>query len=418
MAQLIHLASRLFEVPLAIQAAKLEVLIGAVGMRMGIEVSAEQIEAAANSAAKSRNPYQSSGHIGVVDIAGTLVKKSMGPDLDALCGITSYGQIKSDIQAALADPNISQIALNVDSPGGECAGCFDLADWIASMRGQKPILAFANSALSAAYALASSADKIFVDRMSGVGSIGVIGKHIDQSGADAQAGIKYTTIYSGAHKNDFDSHAPLSDAGLASLQAEVDRINHQIFIPTVARNRNMTDKQVASTEAAMYFGQDGIAAGLADGKGSLEEFLASPRKKVYSIPGATAAGNSKPKESIMDEQEIAAAVSTAKQEGIKTGRAEGYAEAQAHAMEVIELCAMAAMPDKVLLDFIKANAKPVDVRKSILAARAEADSGSVITPTILPGTGASANNQPKPEESAVVKEANRLLALSKKGAVN
>lgn len=62
-------------------------------------------------------------------------------------------------------------------------------------------MAIANDdAYSAAYAIASSAEKVLVTRTSGVGSIGVIASHIDQSGFDEKQGIKYTTVFAGKKK--------------------------------------------------------------------------------------------------------------------------------------------------------------------------------------------------------------------------
>jgi len=71
----------------------------------------------------------------------------------------------------LADPRVRGIVLDIDSPGGEAAGLFDLADRIAAARAIKPIWAVANdAAFSAAYALAASASCVTLTRTAGVGS--------------------------------------------------------------------------------------------------------------------------------------------------------------------------------------------------------------------------------------------------------
>jgi len=111
------------------------------------------------------------------------------------------------------------ILLDIDSPGGESGGVFDPADRIRTGSQVKPIWAVANDmAFSAAYALASAANRVFVSRTGGVGSIGVIALHADQSGKGAQEGVRYTTVFAGARKNDLNPHAPLSDEAVASLQ--------------------------------------------------------------------------------------------------------------------------------------------------------------------------------------------------------
>ncbi len=80
--------------------------------------------------------------------------------------------------------------LDIDSPGGEVSGLFDLVDFIFNSRNKKPIFSVANDyACSAAYAIASATEKIFVTRTSCVGSIGVIATHLDVSEADKKDGM-------------------------------------------------------------------------------------------------------------------------------------------------------------------------------------------------------------------------------------
>lgn len=177
---------------------------------------------------------------------------------------TSYEGIRNDIAEALADPLIKEIWLDIDSPGGEVSGLFDLVDFIYASRDVKPIYAFANDmACSAAYAIASAASKIFVNRTSEVGSVGVIATHVDVSEAEKQAGIRYTNVYAGAKKNDLSPHNALSEQAVGDLQSEVDRL-YGIFIKTVARNRGMSEEKLRETEAAIFHGEEAIASGLAD----------------------------------------------------------------------------------------------------------------------------------------------------------
>ena len=140
----------------------------------------------------------------------------------------------------MADEDVSQIILNIDSPGGEVAGAFDLADLIYQARGTKPILAIANeSALSAAYLIASAADKVYLTRTASVGSVGVMALHVDQSKAEEKIGLKYTAIYAGARKNDFSPHCPLSDEAFAAATEKVNA-TYDLFVKTVARNRGIS----------------------------------------------------------------------------------------------------------------------------------------------------------------------------------
>src|SRR5262249_57450704 len=88
------------------------------------------------------------------------------------------------------DPTVRGVILDVDSPGGEVGGLFDLVEQINAIKAanSKPLWAVANeSALSAAYAIASASDRVYVTRTGEIGSLGVVAVHIDESGADAKA---------------------------------------------------------------------------------------------------------------------------------------------------------------------------------------------------------------------------------------
>ncbi|MGL1138621.1 S49 family peptidase, partial [Vibrio parahaemolyticus] len=85
---------------------------------------------------------------------------------------------------------------------------------------------------------------------------------------------QYTAVYAGAHKNDLSPHEPLSDPARAMLQAEVDRV-YELFVTTVAKMRRMDPVAVKATEASLYFGDDALAAGLADKRGTYGDALSA-----------------------------------------------------------------------------------------------------------------------------------------------
>ena len=96
---------------------------------------------------------------------------------------------------------------------------FDLADRIRAASQIKPVWAVVNDmAFSAAYALASAASRVFVSRTGGVGSIGVIAMHVDQSKKDEQDGIRYTAVFAGERKNDLNPHAPISSEAVSAFK--------------------------------------------------------------------------------------------------------------------------------------------------------------------------------------------------------
>ena len=212
--------------------------------------------------------------IAVVPILGPLVTR--GDWLTSFLGASDYGEIAFAVEAALADPAARAVLLELDSPGGEVGGLFDLVDRLVSLReaAQKPLWAVASeSALSAAFAIASVADRLYVTRTAEVGSIGVVAIHVDESVADVMAGLKWTLVHAGDRKIDGNAHEPLSDAAFSAIRADVDAL-HADLVTLVARNRNMSPDAVRATEAAIYRGQRGIDAGLADKLGTVDLALA------------------------------------------------------------------------------------------------------------------------------------------------
>jgi len=276
MMQLAHLAQRMFNTPVAIRPEKAEVIMSALADRMGISsmrhLGGDPISMVKplmmeddgydyDARARNDNGYDMAGPVAVIPVHGTLVQK-LGR-LRPYSGMTGYDGIRQAFLTALHDPKVKAIALDVDSPGGEVSGCFDLADMIYQARGDKPIWSIlTESAYSAAYALASSADKIIVPRTGGVGSIGVICMHVDMSKALTSAGLQVTFITYGDRKADGHSEIKLSPEALANFQADIDTMG-ELFVNTVARNMGLSAAKVRQTQAATYLGADGVAMGLA-----------------------------------------------------------------------------------------------------------------------------------------------------------
>ncbi|AOM40502.1 S49 family peptidase [Xenorhabdus hominickii] len=261
-----HLAQKLFNTPLAIHPRKAEVVMSAVMERFGIT----KIQAGRDwdddddsfSRRKRDTGYDVLEGIAVIPVQGTLVQK-LG-SLRPYSGMTGYDGIRQAFLTALHDPDASGICLDIDSPGGEVAGCFDLVDLIYQSRGQKPIHAILNeNAYSAAYAIASAADKITVPRTGGVGSVGVIVIHCDWSQKIKEDGLKVTIITYGDRKAEGNPHVPLDEKAQQAIQADVDAMG-QLFVTTVARNRGMTEKTIRDTQAACYLAAEGVQLGLAD----------------------------------------------------------------------------------------------------------------------------------------------------------
>ena len=312
-----HLAARVFGVPLMIQIDKLMVILEAIGPRIGLgdhfvveglpvvvtRPAPEDDEEEESPVASGRKAYPvSPDGIAILTIAGTLVKKASW--MDAESGLQSYQTIRTMLADARDDPAVRGILLDVDSPGGEVGGLFDLADEVYAVREQKPCYAIANDeAFSAAYALASSAQRLFVTKTGGVGSVGVIAVHMDQSGWDEKMGRKYTAVYAGARKNDFSTHQPLSDDARAGLQTEVDRL-YEMFVGLVARNRDVSAALVRKTDAGLFWAEHAIKAGLADQVGSFDDALAAVTQASRASRQARATASAEAAEAQIEESEV------------------------------------------------------------------------------------------------------------------
>lgn len=261
-----HLAQKLFNTPLAIHPQKAEVIVSSLTERLGItQIRSAMMED--DDEYFSRKARKDSGYdvlegIAIIPVYGTLVQK-LGT-LRPYSGMTGYDGIRRVFLTAVNDPEVKGICLDIDSPGGEVAGCFDLVDLIYAERGKKPIHAIlSENAFSAAYAIASAADKIYVPRTGGVGSVGVIVIHCDWSQHIKDDGLKVSIITYGNRKAESNPYVSLSDEAKEAIQHDVDEMG-RLFVSTVSRNRGLSETVVRNTQAACYLAAEGVQMGLAD----------------------------------------------------------------------------------------------------------------------------------------------------------
>jgi capsid assembly protease len=122
MLNLPHVVSRVFGTPLMIARAKLEVILGVLAPRLA-KGAVEPIDAEADPAPQTSITVE---RIAVVSVIGTLVSRS--GYLATTSGLVSYADIGDAIAAAMDDPTVRGVVLDVDSPGGEVGGLFDLVE--------------------------------------------------------------------------------------------------------------------------------------------------------------------------------------------------------------------------------------------------------------------------------------------------
>ncbi len=224
--------------------------------------------------ANDPKPYENIRGVAVIEMEG-IVAKRMSMFTKISGGISTY-QVQEQFQAALSDPKVRAIILNVDSPGGDVNGTADLAGLIHSARGTKPVVAFTDGMMaSAAYWIGSAADQVFISGDTAqVGSIGVIAAHMDISKAEEASGVKITEITAGKYKGIASRHAPLSQEGRQAMQEKVDYI-YSVFVGDIARHRGVSEEQVIEgmAEGRVFVGRQAVDAGLVDGVSTIEELI-------------------------------------------------------------------------------------------------------------------------------------------------
>lgn len=256
--------------------------------------------------------------VAIISIAGALSKRFDW--LAAACGFATYEALGASLNTALNDFRVKAILLDVDSPGGQVDGMLDLADGILAARAKMPVWAVANSvAASAAYALAGSAEKLFLPKLGQVGSIGAVMMHIDQSARDQANGLKYSAIYSGAQKINGWDHAALSSDARTAMQARVDHCRGALA-DLVGRQGRMSAKDALATEAAVYSDDDAVKFHLADGVQNFDATLAALTQQIT--------GKSQPQMSAAAAQPGASAMTTQKDQLLNGASPTALATAQ------------------------------------------------------------------------------------------
>ncbi|MBD3873631.1 S49 family peptidase [Pseudomonas kunmingensis] len=283
MTDLPYLASRLYGTPLLIARPKLEVILGVVARKLAGDTLPTPPPSRTDR--ELGGDLQIQDGIAVLPVLGTLVRRASY--IGAASGLTSYHDIEAMAEAAFADPEVRAVLLEIDSSGGEAGGVFDLAQRLRQLAhtSGKPLWAIADeAALSAAYAIAAAADRLWVTRTAEVGSIGVVAVHVDESVADAKAGLNYTFLHAGAHKVDGHPHAPLPVPVAADIQADIEQLHDQ-FIALVAGFRRVTVDAIRDTEARVYRGEAAIQAGLADQIGTRAEAITALQRQLAMSAG-------------------------------------------------------------------------------------------------------------------------------------
>ena len=214
------------------------------------------------------------GPVAVLPVYGILAHRLNV--VSAMSGGTSSQLLAREIRAAVDDPKVDHLVLDLDSPGGSVAGMPELARAVREARQVKPITAVVNTlAASAAYWLAAGCTEIVSTPSGRTGSIGVFGVHVDASKRNEAEGLAYSLISAGRYKTEGNAFEPLTDEARAALQKSIDRV-YAAFVADVAAGRNVSEAAVRGGygEGRVLEAADALAAGLVDRVATFDDVLA------------------------------------------------------------------------------------------------------------------------------------------------
>ena len=202
-------------------------------------------------------------HTAVVEIKGEIAD---GADASAEF-------VNAALRAAFEDEGSKAIVLLINSPGGSPVQAGMMNDEILRLKAKykKPVYAVVGeTCASAAYYIAVSADKIYVDKASIVGSIGVLMDGFGFTGLMEKLGVERRLLTAGENKGFLDPFSAQSEKQRVFAQAMLDQI-HQQFIAVVKAGRGKRLKETPEMFSGLFWsGQQAIELGLADQVGTLE----------------------------------------------------------------------------------------------------------------------------------------------------
>ncbi len=189
-------------------------------------------------------------------------------------GDASAERIISGLQAAFEDKGTRGVILRINSPGGSPVQSGIINDEMQRLRQLHPTIPLyvvvEDICASGGYYVAAAADKIFVDKASVVGSIGVLMDGFGFTGAMEKLGVERRLLTAGSHKGFLDPFSPQDAQQKAYAQAMLNDI-HQQFIDVVRKGRGKRLKEGPETfTGLMWTGAKSIEMGLADGYGTVD----------------------------------------------------------------------------------------------------------------------------------------------------
>ncbi len=219
---------------------------------------------------------KTTAHTALVEIKGEIANG----------GDASAEFVVAAMKTAFEDEGAKAVILLINSPGGSPVQAGIINDEIKRLKAKhnKPVYAVVEeTCASAAYYIAAAADKIYVDKASIVGSIGVLMDGFGFTGLMEKVGVERRLLTAGENKGFLDPFSPMSEAQRAHAQKMLDQIHAQ-FIDVVKAGRG--DRLKLDTpglfSGLFWSGQQAVELGLADQLGNVD-FVAREVVKAEDV---------------------------------------------------------------------------------------------------------------------------------------
>ncbi len=203
-------------------------------------------------------------HTALIDLEGIIAPGSVA-NADNLIG---------SLQDAFEDKKTAGVVLRCNSPGGSPVQAGLINDEIRRLRGLHPkipmYVVIEDMCASGGYYIAAAADKIFVNKASLVGSIGVLMDGFGFTGTMKKLGVERRLMTAGKNKGFLDPYSPLDPKQKVFIEQMLEDI-HQQFIAVVREGRGKRLKESPEIFSGLFWtGERAIHLGLADGYGSVD----------------------------------------------------------------------------------------------------------------------------------------------------
>lgn len=195
----------------------------------------------------------------------------------------------NQLYEVLEDQSVKGIVLKVNSPGGGVVESADIYDAIREIQQTREIplyVSMGGMAASGGYYVSAPADKIFVNRETITGSIGVIMESVNYAKLAEKYGIDFNTIKTGPYKDIMSGSREMKEEERVMLQ-EMINDSYERFVDIIEEGRGMTEAEVkAVADGRIMNGRQAIEAGLADGVGKASDVIAA-MKEDFELQDAT-----------------------------------------------------------------------------------------------------------------------------------